>query len=94
MSSAACLLLGERGAAMDRSLAAMVAAAAWLCLALAPAAAALEFDMLFQTKCVMEDISSGILVVGDYAAFTKDHPDSAVSIDVKVRVCAPRSVQH
>ncbi len=46
--------------------------------------AALEFDMLFQTKCVMEEINRGVLVVGDYAAFEKDNADRPVEMDVKV----------
>ena len=47
--------------------------------------AALEFDMLFQTKCVMEEINRGVLVVGDYAAFEKENADRPVEMDVKVR---------
>ncbi len=47
--------------------------------------AALEFDMLFQTKCVMEEINRGVLVVGDFAAFEKEHPDKPVEMDVKAR---------
>lgn len=51
-------------------------------------AAALEFDMLFQTKCVMEEINKGVLVVGDFAAFNKDNSATMVDIDVKVRFLA------
>ena len=47
-------------------------------------AVALEFDMLFQTKCVMEEINKGVLVVGDFAAFNKDNTANMVSIDIKV----------
>jgi len=46
--------------------------------------AALEFDMLFQTKCVMEEINKGVLVVGDFAAFSKDNSADMVDMDVKV----------
>ena len=45
---------------------------------------ALEFDMLFQTKCVMEEINRNVLVVGDFAAFHKDDSSKVVPMDVKV----------
>ena len=54
--------------------------------------AALEFDMLFQTKCVMEEINRGVLVVGDFAAFEKEHPDRPVEMDIKARFAAPQDL--
>ena len=51
---------------------------------LAQHSAGLEFDMLFQTKCVMEEINRNTLVVGDFAAFHKDNSANLVSMDVKV----------
>lgn len=48
-------------------------------------AAALEFDMLFQTKCVMEEINKGVLVVGDFAAFDRQNTASMVEITIIVR---------
>jgi hypothetical protein len=47
-------------------------------------ACGLELDMLFQTKCVMEEINTNVLVVGDYAAYSKDDPNVPVVVDVKV----------
>eukprot|EP01024_Parvocaulis_polyphysoides_P058945 TRINITY_DN6365_c0_g2_i2.p1 TRINITY_DN6365_c0_g2~~TRINITY_DN6365_c0_g2_i2.p1 ORF type:complete len:211 (-),score=24.09 TRINITY_DN6365_c0_g2_i2:327-959(-) len=44
----------------------------------------LEFDMMFQTKCIMEEISENVLVVGDYKAFEKGNYNNPVNIDVKV----------
>lgn len=63
------------------------AAAATLLLALAVllpgAARAYEFDMVFQTKCIMEDVNEHEEVVGHYAAFERDHPDHPVVLDVR-----------
>lgn len=51
---------------------------------LAQHGAGLEFDMLFQTKCVMEEINRNVLVVGDFAAFHKDNSANLVPMSVKV----------
>uniref|UniRef100_A0A7S1SV81 GOLD domain-containing protein n=1 Tax=Tetraselmis chuii TaxID=63592 RepID=A0A7S1SV81_9CHLO len=49
------------------------------------ATAAMEFDMTYQTKCVMEEIGVGVLVLGEYSAFLKDEPEHPpVEVDVKV----------
>lgn len=40
--------------------------------------------MLFQTKCVMEEINRNVLVVGDFAAFHKDNSANLVPMTVKV----------
>jgi hypothetical protein len=50
-------------------------------------AAALEFDMAYQTKCIMEEINANVLVVGDYAGFRKGDK-SPVPLRVKVS-CYP-----
>eukprot|EP01023_Acetabularia_acetabulum_P020266 TRINITY_DN2048_c0_g1_i1.p3 TRINITY_DN2048_c0_g1~~TRINITY_DN2048_c0_g1_i1.p3 ORF type:complete len:236 (-),score=46.28 TRINITY_DN2048_c0_g1_i1:180-887(-) len=55
----------------------------WLVL-LVPAVYALEFDMMFQTKCIMEEINENVLVVGDYKAFDKNNYNLPVNIDAKV----------
>ncbi|KAL4451435.1 hypothetical protein ABPG77_009507 [Micractinium sp. CCAP 211/92] len=44
---------------------------------------AYEFDMVFQTKCIMEDMNEHEEVVGHYAAYERDHPDHAVVLDVR-----------
>mmetsp|Transcript_11178 Transcript_11178/g.28666 ORF Transcript_11178/g.28666 Transcript_11178/m.28666 type:complete len:208 (-) Transcript_11178:60-683(-) len=51
---------------------------------LASVAAGMEFDMVYQTKCVMEEISPGVLVLGEYTAFLKEDPDNLQEVDVKV----------
>lgn len=57
----------------------------YLCLAaMTSSASALEFDMLFQTKCVMEEITANVLVVGDFACVNKDRSSQMVPVDVKV----------
>mmetsp|Transcript_20236 Transcript_20236/g.60997 ORF Transcript_20236/g.60997 Transcript_20236/m.60997 type:complete len:219 (-) Transcript_20236:264-920(-) len=45
---------------------------------------ALEFDMLFQTKCVMEEINRNTLVVGEFASYHKDNSAQMVPMDIKV----------
>eukprot|EP01025_Chloroclados_australasicus_P047805 TRINITY_DN5393_c2_g1_i3.p2 TRINITY_DN5393_c2_g1~~TRINITY_DN5393_c2_g1_i3.p2 ORF type:complete len:211 (+),score=26.98 TRINITY_DN5393_c2_g1_i3:89-721(+) len=47
-------------------------------------AVSLEFDMMFQTKCIMEEINEGVLVVGDYKAYDRNNYNSPVAIDLKV----------
>lgn len=44
----------------------------------------LEFDMLFQTKCIMEEITSNVLVIGDFVCLNKEHSSQMVLVDVKV----------
>lgn len=46
---------------------------------------ALEFEMQTQMKCIYEEINSNVIVVGDYKAFNKDHPDAPQIVDVRVR---------
>lgn len=58
------------------------------CLAGVRWTSALEFDMVFQTKCVMEEINEGTIVVGDYSGKSKDTSATAVPLDVKVRSVA------
>jgi len=40
--------------------------------------------MLFQTKCVMEEITKNVLVVGEFASYHKDNSAQMVAVDVKV----------
>lgn len=70
-----------RGAATTQRLAFVLLLALSMSL---PTAMPLEFDMLFQTKCVMEEINRNVLVVGDFAAFHKDNSANLVPMDVKV----------
>lgn len=62
-------------------------AAAVLLLAVAAllprAAQAYEFDMVFQTKCVMEDVGEHEEVQGNFKAYQRDQPDQAVAIDAR-----------
>ena len=57
--------------------------AVWIVLN-GPLAEALEFDMIFQTKCIMEEISSNVLVVAEYQAFLKTEPGKNVVVAVQV----------
>ncbi len=47
----------------------------------------LEFDMMFQAKCVMEDLAKNTLAVGDFSFFQKDNPSHGIAMDIKVRPC-------
>lgn len=47
-------------------------------------ASGLEFDMMFQTKCIMEEITSNVLVVGEYSGHSKISPGVLVPMVVKV----------
>jgi hypothetical protein len=47
---------------------------------------ALEFDMIYQTKCIMEEINTNVIVVGDFLGYRKDDNSLRVPLDVKVRV--------
>lgn len=40
--------------------------------------------MLFQTKCVMEEINRNTLVVGEFASYHKDNSAQMVPMDIKV----------
>ena len=60
----------------------------WCCACLALGwVTALEYDMVYQTKCIMEEISENIIVIGDFSAVRKTD-GTVVSLDVKV--CAHR----
>lgn len=47
-------------------------------------ASRLDFDMMFQTKCIMEEITSNVLVVGEYSGHSKVSLGVMVPMDVKV----------
>jgi hypothetical protein len=54
-------------------------------LAAAPApAAAYEFDMVFQTKCVFEEVSAEGAIAGKFRAFLRDKPDAGVPLSLRV----------
>ena len=57
-----------------------------LCLAvlLMTGVAALEFDMLYQTKCIMEEMDENVIVLGEYATM-RGAARTPVPVDVKVR---------
>lgn len=44
-----------------------------------------EFEMAYQTKCLMEELSNNVLVVLDYKAFHKEQPEQPVVVSVTVR---------
>lgn len=59
--------------------------AALLLAAAAPRAAAIEFDMVFQTKCVFEEVvDEEEAVSGRYEAFIRDRPDEKVSLSLRI----------
>lgn len=47
-------------------------------------AGALQFEMQTQTKCILEEINSNVIVVGDYSAANRDNPGLPIYVDVKV----------
>lgn len=53
----------------------------WMCFA----AYGYEFDLIFQTKCVMEEVSTGTEVTGDYRIYRKTDVNTPVALDVRVR---------
>lgn len=46
----------------------------------------LEFDMIFQTKCVIEDISADTVVLVEYTVFDKEDRKTAMPLSVQVCV--------
>ncbi len=62
-------------------------------LSVKPPAHALEFDMLFQTKCVMEEINRNTLVVGEFSSFHKNNAAQLIFMDIKVSVAGTRKSQ-
>jgi hypothetical protein len=56
-----------------------------LCLMAMGFAAALDFEMQTQTKCIFEELNANVIVVGDYKATNKDNPTLPIYVDVKVR---------
>ncbi|KAL4420637.1 hypothetical protein ABPG75_010293 [Micractinium tetrahymenae] len=68
--------MGRQGAAAAAALLLMLA------MLLPGPARAYEFDMVFQTKCILEDVNEHEEVVGHYAAYERDHPDHPVVLDV------------
>jgi len=55
-----------------------------LYVAAAGMAAALDFEMQTQTKCIFEELNANVIVVGDYNAANKDNPSLPIYVDVKV----------
>jgi hypothetical protein len=55
-----------------------------LCLMAVGLAAALDFEMQTQTKCIFEELNANVIVVGDYKATNKDNPTLPIYVDVKV----------
>jgi hypothetical protein len=45
-----------------------------------------EFEMAYQTKCLLEELSKDVLVLIDYKAFHKDNRDELVTVTVTVRL--------
>ncbi|GMH33236.1 hypothetical protein BSKO_01070 [Bryopsis sp. KO-2023] len=56
----------------------------WGVLVCACLVSGLEFNMIFQTKCVMEDIPAETLVVGEYSAFDKTNRVTPIAVSVQV----------
>jgi hypothetical protein len=62
------------------------AAALMLLLACLQQTRAYDFDMVFQTKCIMEEVVDDEMdVSGSYQAVNKNAPDQIVLLDMKVR---------
>jgi hypothetical protein len=57
--------------------------AAFSLLSLPHIANAYEFDMVFQTKCISEDVNEDSGVTGSYSAFDKNDPNAGVLIDAR-----------
>lgn len=53
-------------------------------LATVPISFALEFDMVFQTKCVYQDVAEGEEIEASYEAFDKDNTAQGVPVSVKI----------
>lgn len=53
-------------------------------LAALPVCSAYEFDMIFQTKCIFEEVSFESAMRGSYSAFLKDNHDSGVPLSLKI----------
>ena len=58
------------------------AAVTALCVLLMTTVQALEFDMIYQTKCIMEEINENVLVLGEFSA-TKKADSLPVLLNVK-----------
>lgn len=54
-------------------------------------ASAVEFDMVFQTKCVNEDVMPGE-VMGSYSAFNRENRELAVPVEVRFEDAAANVV--
>ena len=76
---------------MARRRAARLPLLALLAAALAGRAACYEFNMVFQTKCVMEEVEAEEQkIIGSYAAFTTDDAQTPVVVDARVGGTAGR----
>lgn len=50
-----------------------------------PQASAIEFDMVFQTKCIFEEVIDETSVVsGSFEAFVRDHPEDKVPLNLRI----------
>jgi hypothetical protein len=59
--------------------------AALLLAAAVPRAAAIEFDMVFQTKCVFEEVvDEEEAVSGKFEAYVRDRPDDKVALSLRI----------
>lgn len=65
------------------------AVTAALLLLLSHVAFGYEFEMAYQTKCLMEEMSKNVIVLAEYSAFHKDNRDEPVTVTVRVE--DPRS---
>ena len=46
---------------------------------------AIEFDMVFQTKCIFKEVMDDELVItGEFEAFKRDHPADKVKLNLRV----------
>jgi len=75
----------------DGPLTAVPVAIRWSLLILAcllaglPSAASLEFDMVFQTKCIFEEVYEvDEKVTGSFSAFHKDNPSQPVALSLRI----------
>lgn len=55
-----------------------------LCVCLATTSLAYEFDLVFQTKCIMEEVPINTEVTSSYSIFKKDDETTPLELDVRV----------
>lgn len=44
-----------------------------------------EFDLVFQTKCMMEEVTAQSEITGSYQTVNRDNPGEEIPVNIKVR---------